>query len=72
MNDYNESTDPIIIEQSLEDWVLTKVNDWGDYYENNYADKHQEYYRLFIRLVLFLKENKIMLDSLKLQQIHIY
>ena len=47
MNDYNESTDPIIIEQSLEDWVLTKVNDWGDYYENNYADKHQEYYRLW-------------------------
>ena len=36
MNDYNESTDPIIIEQSLEDWVMTKVNDWGDYYENNY------------------------------------
>ena len=47
MNDYNESTDPIIIEQSLEDWVLTKVNDWGNYYENNYADKHQEYYRLW-------------------------
>lgn len=47
MNDYNESTDPIIIEQSLEDWVMTKVNDWGDYYENNYADKHEEYYRLW-------------------------
>ena len=47
MNDYNESTDPIIIEQSLEDWVLTKVNDWGDYYENNYAEKHEEYYRLW-------------------------
>jgi len=47
MNDYNESTDPIIIEQSLEDWVMTKVNDWGDYYENNYAQKHEEYYRLW-------------------------
>ena len=47
MNDYNESTDPIIIEQSLEDWVLNKVNDWGDYYEQNYADKHEEYYRLW-------------------------
>ena len=46
-NDYNESTDPIIIEQSLEDWVLTKVDDWGDYYENNYSEKHQEYYRLW-------------------------
>jgi len=47
MKDYNESTDPIIIEQSLEDWVMTKVNDWGDYYENNYASKHEEYYRLW-------------------------
>ena len=47
INDYNESTDPIIIEQSLEDWVLTKVDDWGDYYENNYSEKHQEYYRLW-------------------------
>ena len=47
LNDYNESTDPIIIEQSLEDWVLTKVDTWGDYYENNYAAKHAEYYRLW-------------------------
>ena len=47
MNDYNESTDPIIIEQSLEDWVLNKVDTWGDYYENNYAQKHEEYYRLW-------------------------
>ena len=45
--DNNESTDPIIIEQSLEDWVMTKVDDWADYYENNYAVKHQEYYRLW-------------------------
>jgi len=47
LDDNNESTDPIIIEQSLEDWVMTKVNDWGDYYEQNYSDKHQEYYRLW-------------------------
>jgi len=47
MLDNNESTDPIIIEQSLEDWVMTKVNDWGDYYETNYARKHEEYYRLW-------------------------
>jgi len=47
--DNNESTteDPMIIEQSLQDWVMTKVNDWGDYYENNYAQKHEEYYRLW-------------------------
>jgi len=47
LDDNNESTDPIIIEQSLEDWVMSKVNDWGDYYEQNYAKKHQEYYRLW-------------------------
>jgi len=47
MSDNNESTDPIIIEQSLQDWVMTKVDDWGDYYEQNYAQKHQEYYRLW-------------------------
>ena len=47
MNDYNESTDPIIIEQSLEDWVLNKVDTWGEYYENNYSQKHEEYYRLW-------------------------
>ena len=45
--DNNESTQPIIIEQSLEDWVMTKVTDWGDYYETNYAQKHEEYYRLW-------------------------
>jgi hypothetical protein len=47
LDDNNESTGPIIIEQSLESWVMTKVNDWGDYYENNYAKKHEEYYRLW-------------------------
>lgn len=47
MNDYNESTDPIIIEQSLQDWVINKVEDWGDYYEQNYSQKHEEYYRLW-------------------------
>ena len=47
LNDNNESTDPIIIEQSLKAWVMSKVNDWGDYYDSNYSDKHQEYYRLW-------------------------
>jgi len=47
LDDNNESTEPMIIEQSLESWVMTKVNDWGDYYENNYAKKHEEYYRLW-------------------------
>ena len=47
MNDYNEDTKPIVIEQSLDSWVLDKVDTWGNYYEQNYAEKHQEYYRLW-------------------------
>ena len=47
LDDNNESTEPMIIEQSLSDWVMTKVDDWGDYYETNYARKHEEYYRLW-------------------------
>ena len=47
MSDNNESTGPVIIEQNLQDWVITKCDDWGDYYEQNYAKKHQEYYRLW-------------------------
>jgi len=47
LDDNNESTDPIIIEQSLQDWVMHKVNEWGDHYETNYARKHEEYYRLW-------------------------
>ena len=46
-SDNNESTQPLMVDESLEDWVMRKVNDWGDYYEQNYADKHQEYYRLW-------------------------
>ena len=47
MADNNESTDPIIIESTLEEWVMDKVDTWGTYYEQNYAKKHQEYYRLW-------------------------
>ena len=47
MPDNNESTDPIIIESTLHEWVMDKVDTWGDYYEQNYAQKHQEYYRLW-------------------------
>ena len=46
-SDNNESTEPLMVDESLEDWVMRKVDDWGDYYEQNYADKHQEYYRLW-------------------------
>ena len=46
MYDYNEDTDNLLAE-SLEDWVMYKVNDWRDYYESNYDVKFNEYYRLW-------------------------
>ena len=33
--------------ETLEGWVISKVNDWRDHYRTNYAAKHDEYYRLF-------------------------
>jgi len=33
--------------QTLEDWVMTKCEDWRKHYENNYEAKHDEYYRLW-------------------------
>lgn len=35
------------IQQSLEDWVMEKVERWRDHYESNYSETHEEYYRLF-------------------------
>lgn len=34
-------------EESVESWVMTKVNQWRDEYEANYRHKHDEYLRLF-------------------------
>ena len=31
----------------LVDWVMGKCNDWRDHYESNYAEKHEEYMRLY-------------------------
>ena len=36
--------DPIVIEQSIEGWVITKCEDWRDYYESNYEQRFEEYY----------------------------
>ena len=41
------SQDPLMIEESLEDWVMTKCENWRDYYESNYEAKFEEYYRLW-------------------------
>jgi len=39
--------DPLMAEQSIEDWVITKCEDWRDYYESNYEARFEEYYRLW-------------------------
>jgi len=41
------SQDPLIIEESLEEWVMTKCENWRDHYESNYEQKFEEYYRLW-------------------------
>ena len=47
MDDYNEDSKPLMIQESLEDWVITKCDDWRDHFEANYAQKFDEYYRLW-------------------------
>jgi len=34
-------------QQSLEEWVMTKCENWRDYYESNYEESFEEYYRLW-------------------------
>jgi len=35
------------VTETLEGWVMEKADKWRDHYENNYQDKHEEYYRLW-------------------------
>ena len=39
--------EPMIIEESVEDWVINKCDDWRDHFEANYSVKFDEYYRLW-------------------------
>ncbi len=39
--------DLFMIQESLEDWVINKCEDWRDNYESNYEQKFEEYYRLW-------------------------
>ena len=41
------SQDPLMIEESLEEWVMTKCENWRDHYESNYEQNFEEYYRLW-------------------------
>ena len=46
MDDYNEDT-VNILDESLEDWVMYKVEDWREFFDTNYDQKFNEYYRLW-------------------------
>ena len=47
MADEIYSPDPLLIEESLEEWVMTKCENWRDNFESNYEEKFEEYYRLW-------------------------
>jgi len=48
MDDYNEGgLQSRSMDETLEDWVMSKCNTWRDHYESNYSEKHDEYYRLW-------------------------
>ena len=42
-----EKLDPLMIQESLEEWVINKCENWRDYYQSNYEEKFEEYYRLW-------------------------
>ena len=46
MEDYNEDTMQLV-DETLEDWVMYKVDDWREFFETNYDAKFDEYYRLW-------------------------
>lgn len=46
MQDYNEDTMQLV-DETLEDWVMYKVDDWREFFETNYDAKFDEYYRLW-------------------------
>lgn len=34
-------------EETLEGWIMSKVDEWREHYENNYQRRHDEYYRIW-------------------------
>jgi len=45
--DFALNTETLMTEQSLEEWVMHKCNEWRDHYESTYSQKFDEYYRLW-------------------------
>ena len=44
---FNEGETTFVDEDSLASWVMSKVDDWREHYENNYQKSHDEYYRIW-------------------------
>jgi uncharacterized membrane protein len=44
---YNFEEGKDVFEETIESWVMTKVDQWRNEYEANYRNKHDEYLRLF-------------------------
>ena len=44
---FNDEFDGVAYEGELAAWVLDKTQGWRDHYESNYAERHDEYMRLF-------------------------
>src|SRR5210317_196839 len=41
------SPDPLMMGETIEGWVMNKCESWRDYYESNYEQDFDEYYRLW-------------------------
>ena len=42
-----DDKDQFVLEETLEGWVINKCQGWRDHFESNYAEKFDEYYRLW-------------------------
>lgn len=45
--DSGTEAEDFLREETLEGWVMTKVDEWREHYENNYQRRHDEYYRIW-------------------------
>lgn len=45
--DASTEAEDFLLEETLEGWVMTKVDEWREHYENNYQRRHDEYYRIW-------------------------
>lgn len=47
MSDFDAQLDELLMEAKLEEWVLTKCDEWERHFDSNYREKFDEYYRLW-------------------------